>query len=149
VKLRSKEIFDSQGWLNISSDGILEFLDMDSCCVKEVSLVWGLITWGKYQLQKQDQNANLRSQILPGLRKIRFDTMNPREIAELFEKELGQVLTAHEKCSIFMANIKGDWTLMPTDVVSPTKPSPRNYKNAFVNSTSIIPMYIERRRSQF
>jgi len=75
--------------------------------------------------------------------------MNPREIAELFEKELGEVLTGHEKYSIFMANIKGDWKLMPTDVVSPTKLSPRHYKNAFVHSTSIIPMYIERRRSQF
>jgi hypothetical protein len=103
--LGSKEVFNSQGWLNMSSGGILEYLGSHFCLMKMVDQVWGLIRWGKFQLQKQNK-TNLRSQILPGLQKIRFDYMSLREIAELFKEELGQVLTGDEKYSIFMANIE-------------------------------------------
>ena len=73
--------------------------------MKIVDQVWGLIRWGKFQLQKKNK-TNLRKKILPGLRKIRFDYMSLREIAELFKEELGEVLSGDEKYSIFMANIE-------------------------------------------
>jgi hypothetical protein len=143
MRLRSTEVFDSQGWLNISSDGILEFLDTDFYITESVR-IWALITWGKFRLLKQDQYANLRSQILPGLGKIRFDIMNPKEIADLFkETDLGEVLTADEKSSIFIANITEDWKSMPANIFSPTKPVPRhNNNNTFASKNS---MYFPRR----
>jgi len=145
-KLRSKEVFDSQGWLNISPDGILEFLDTDFY-ITETVRVCALVTWGKHRLQKQDQYANLRSQILPGLGKIRFDSMDPKEIADLFkETDLGEMLTVDEKYSIFMANITGEWKMMPANIFSPTKLAPRhNNNNTFAFNNS---MYFPRRYTQ-
>jgi len=147
----AKEVLDSQGWLNMSRDGIVEFLDLNVLInIEEAALVRALITWGKFQLLKQNQNTNLRSQILPGLRKIRFNSMNPKEIADLFnETDLGEVLTGDEKYSIFMAIISGDWKLMPTDVVSPTKLAPRHFKLPFPSNTYYLQRITKKRRTEF
>jgi hypothetical protein len=148
MKLEAKEFLDnSQGWLNMSSDGIVEFLDLNCLInIEEANLVRALIRWGKFQLLKHNQNANLRSQILPGLRKIRFNSMNPKDITKLFMEELGEVLTGDEKLSIFMAIISGDWKLMPTDVVSPIKLTPRHFNIPYTSGTERI---TKKRRTEF
>jgi hypothetical protein len=145
MNMGAKEVLDdSQGWLNMSSDGIVEFLDLNVLInIEEADLVRVLMRWGKFQLLKQDQNANLRSLILPGLRKIRFDAMNPKDITKLFKEELGEVLTGDEKFSIFMAIISGDWKLMPTDVVSPIKLTPRHFNIPYSK------MITKKRRTEF
>jgi BTB And C-terminal Kelch len=146
----AKEVLDSQGWLNMSSDGIVEFLDLNCLInIEEADLVRVLMRWGKFQLLKQDQNANLRSLILPGLRKIRFNSMNSKDITELFEEELGEVLTGDEKSSIIMAFISGDWKLMPTDVVSPTKLPPRHFRIPYPSDTYYLESITKKRRTDF
>jgi hypothetical protein len=122
--METKEALDSSDWLNISGESILEFLDMECLIIKEADLVRALIRWGKFQLEQQHRDnveENLRSKILPGLRKIRFDSINHQEFAQLCTEEFGEVLTGDEKCSVFVAIIKGNWEMMPTDVVSSSK----------------------------
>ena len=119
--METKEALASQDWLNISAESMLEFLDMECLDIKEADLVRALIRWGKFQLEQQDGDTldeNLRSKILPGLRKIRFDSLTHEEVAQLCTEDFGKVLKADEKCSLFVAIIKGNWEMMPTDVVS-------------------------------
>jgi hypothetical protein len=134
LELETKEAIASQDWLNVSSESILEFLDMECLNIDEFDLVRALIRWGKFQLEQQDRdnvNENLRSKILPGLRKIRFDSLNHEEIVKLYQEELGEVLSPGEKCSILMAVISGNWSLMPSDVVSSIKLTPRHEPYTF------------------
>jgi BTB And C-terminal Kelch len=127
LEVDTKEALASQDWLNISSESILEFLNMERLRIKEADLVRALIRWGKYQLlQESGGGENLRSKILPGFRHIRFDSLSQQEVAQLFKEELGEVLTAAEKCSIFMSIITNDWKMMPTDIVSSSKLTPRH-----------------------
>jgi hypothetical protein len=130
LELETKEALESQHWLNISFESILEFLDMECLNINEAALVRALIRWGKFQLEQQDRSdnrgENLRSKILPGLRQIRFDSLTHQEVAELCKEELGEVLTGDEKCSVLVSIITGDWKMMPTDVVSPKKLTPRH-----------------------
>jgi hypothetical protein len=126
--METTEALASHDWLNISSESILEFLNMECLNIKEADLVRALIRWGKFQLQQQDRDhldENLRSKILPGLQKIRYDSLNHEEIVKLYQEELGEVLSDGEKCSILMSIISGNWGLMPNDVVPSTKLAPR------------------------
>jgi hypothetical protein len=133
--VETKEALASQDWLNISSESILEFLNIECLNIKEADLVRALIRWGKFQLQQQDRDINLdenlRTKILPGLRKIRFDSLNHEEIVKLYQEELGEVLSAGEKCSILMSIISGNWGLMPNEVVSSIKLSSRHEPYTF------------------
>jgi BTB And C-terminal Kelch len=124
----SKEALESQDWLHVSFESILEFLDMECLNIDEADLVRALIRWGKFQTQQSGDDAveNLRNKILPGLQKIRFSSFTQLEVTQLCEEELKEVLTGDEKCSILLAIIKGDWELMPNDIVSSIKLSPRN-----------------------
>jgi hypothetical protein len=133
LKLETKEALDSQDWLNVSANSMLEFLDMECLNSKEADLVRALIRWGKSQTQEDGDDAveNLRSKILPGLRKIRYERLNHEEIVKLYQEELGVVLSGDEKCSILMAVISGNWGLMPSDVVSSIKLSPRHEPYTF------------------
>jgi hypothetical protein len=127
LELETKEALASQDWLNISSESMLDFLNMECLNINEAALVRALIRWGKYQLQQQDKGVeNLRSLILPGLRKIRFDSLTHQEVAQLCKEELGEVLTGDEKCSVLVSIITGDWKMMPTDFVSSSKLIPRH-----------------------
>jgi hypothetical protein len=93
-----------------------------------------LIRWGKFQLEQQDKcDENLRSKILPGLRRIRFDNLSQQEVAQLFKEELGEVLTGDEKYSILMSIITDDWKMMPTDIVPPSKLTPRHEPYTFIS----------------
>jgi BTB And C-terminal Kelch len=127
LELETKEALDSSDWLNISAESILEFLNMECLNINEADLVQALIRWGKFQLELQVDNLdeNLRSKILPGLRKIRFGSLTQQEIVQLCQDELGKVLSAEEKCSIFMSIMSENWSLMPNEVVSSTKLTPR------------------------
>jgi len=130
----TKEALDSRAWLNISSNSILEFLAMDCLInIKETDLLKALIRWGNFQMQQNndDADANLRSKILPGLRKIRFGSLTQEELVELFQEDLGKVLTGDEKSSILMSFISGNWELMPCGVVSSTKLTPRHEPYTF------------------
>jgi BTB And C-terminal Kelch len=135
LEVETKQALASQDWLNISSESILEFLDMECLInIKEADLVRALIRWGKFQIQQQDRDTldeNLRSKILPGLRKIRFDSLDYQEVAQLCTEEFGEVLTGDEKCSILVAIIKGDWELMPNNVVSSIKLNARHEPYTF------------------
>lgn len=108
---------------------------MECLNIKEADLVRSLIKWGNFQLQQHVDGDNLgeslRSKILPGLRKIRFDGLTQQEIAQLYQEGLEVVLSADEKCSILMAIITGDWKLMPNDVVSSSKLCPRHEPYTF------------------
>jgi len=145
--VETKEAIASQDWLNISAESMLEFLDMDCLNIKEADLVRALIRWGKFQLEQQVRDTldeNMRSKILPGLRKIRFDSLTHLEVAELCKEEFGEVLTGDEKSAIFMANITGDWKLMPTDIVSSSKLAQRHGPYTFCPvSLDTIPAEIE------
>jgi hypothetical protein len=132
--VETKEALDSQDWLNVSSESMLEFLDMECLDINEADLVRALIRWGKFQLEQQDGDTldeNLRSKILPGLQKIRFDSLTHEEVAQLCTEDFGKVLKADEKCSLFVAIIKGNWEMMPTDVVSSSKLTPRHRPYTF------------------
>jgi hypothetical protein len=134
LELETKEALDSQDWLNISAESMLEFLDMECLNSNEADLVRALIRWGKFQLEQQDRDnvdENLQSKILPGLRKIRFDSLNHEEIVKLYQEELGKVLTGDEKSSILMSIISGNWELMPKDVVPSIKLAPRHEPYTF------------------
>jgi len=124
--VKTKEALASQDWLNVSSESILEFLDMECLNITEAELVRALIRWGKYQMQHGRGGKNLRSKILPGLRKIRFGSFIQLEIVQLCQEELGVVLSDGEKSSILMSIISGNWSLMPKDVVPSTKLTPRH-----------------------
>jgi len=124
--VETKEALDSQDWLNVSADSSLGFLNLECLNIKEADLVRALIRWGKFQEQHGRDGENLRSKILPGLQKIRFDSVTQQELVQLFQEELGEVLSDGEKCSIFMAIISGNWSLMPSDVVSSIKLSSRH-----------------------
>jgi hypothetical protein len=140
LELETTDALNSSDWLNIGSESILEFLDMECLNIKEADLVRALVRWGKFQLEQQDRDTldeKLRSKILPGLRKIRFDSLTHLEVAELCKEEFGEVLTGDEKSSIFMANITGDWKLMPTDIVSSSKLAPRH------EPYTICPLYCD------
>jgi hypothetical protein len=50
---------------------------------------------------------------------------------KLYQEELGEVLSPGEKCSILMAVISGNWSLMPSDVVSSIKLTPRHVPYTF------------------
>jgi hypothetical protein len=147
LELETKEAVASQDWLNISAESILEFLDMECLNIKEADLVRALIRWGKFQLEQQDRDnvdENLRSKILPGLRKIRFDSLTHLEVAELCKEEFGEVLTGDEKCSVLVAKITEDWKMMPTDIVSSSKLAPRHGPYTFCPvSFDMIPAEIE------
>jgi hypothetical protein len=127
LELETKEALASQDWLNISSESILEFLNMDCLDINEADLVRALIRWGKFQTREDGDDAveNLRSKILPGLQKIRFGSFTQVEAAKLCEEVLGEVLTAGEKYSILKSYIRGDWKMMPIGVVSSSKLAPR------------------------
>jgi BTB And C-terminal Kelch len=131
LELETKEALDSQDWLKISSESILEFLNMECLNIKEADLVRALIRWGKFQEQHGRGGENLRSKILPGLRKIRFDSVTQQEFVQLFQEELGVVLSDGEKSSIFMSTISGNWELMPKDVVPSIKLAPRHEPYTF------------------
>jgi BTB And C-terminal Kelch len=133
LELETKEALASQDWLNISSESVLEFLNMDCLDIKEADLLRALIRWGKFQTQQSGDDAveNLRSKILPGLRQIRFDSFTQVEVAQLCEGELKEVLTAGEKYSILMSLITGDWKMMPAGVVSSLKLAPRHGSYTF------------------
>jgi hypothetical protein len=134
LKLKTTEALNSSDWLNISAESMPEFLDMEGLNINESDLVRALIRWGKFQLEQQDRDnvdENLRSKILPGLRKIRFDSLNHEEIVKLYQEELGEVLSDGEKCSILMAVISGNWELMPKDVVPSIKLTPRHEPYTF------------------
>jgi hypothetical protein len=134
LEVETKEALDSSDWLNISAESVLEFLDMECLNINEAVLVWALIRWGKFQLKQQNGGGeNLRSKILPGLRKIRFNSLTQHEVAQLCSKELGEVLTGDEKSSIFMSIITENWEKMPTDVVSPSKLTPRHAPYTFIS----------------
>jgi hypothetical protein len=124
LELETKQALASQDWLNVSSESVLEFLNMDWLKIDEVDLLRALIRWGKYQTQRNEV-GNLRSKILPGLQKIRFCSFSQLEVAQVCEEELGEVLTAEEKYSILKSFITGDWKLMPSSVVSSSKLAPR------------------------
>jgi hypothetical protein len=106
---------------------------MDCLNIKETDLLKALIRWGNFQMQQNndDADASLRSKILPGLRKIRFGSLTQQELVQLCQEELGKVLTADEKSSIFMSFISGNWELMPSDFVSSTKLTPRHEPYTF------------------
>jgi BTB And C-terminal Kelch len=131
LEAETKEALASQDWLNISSESILEFLNMDCLDINEADLVRALIRWGKFQTRQSGDDAveNLRSKILPGLQKIRFGSFTQLEVAQLCEGELKEVLTADEKYSILTSLITGDWKMMPTGVVSSSKLVPRNHES--------------------
>jgi hypothetical protein len=137
LELETKEALASQtqDWLNISSESILEFLNLECLNIKEADLVRALVRWGNFQMQQQDRDTlpdeNLRRIILPGLRKIRFERLNHEELVQLYQEELGEVLTPGERCSILMAVISGKWELMPSDIVSSTKLTPRHVPYTF------------------
>jgi len=99
---------------------------MECLNITEAELVRALIRWGKYQMQHGRGGKNLRSKILPGLRKIRFGSFIQLEIVQLCQEELGVVLSDGEKSSILMSIISGNWSLMPKDVVPSTKLTPRH-----------------------
>jgi len=65
---------------------------------------------------------------LPGLRKIRFGSVTQQEIVQLFQEELGKVLSGDEQSSICMSMISGDWELMPNEIVSSKKLTPRTLR---------------------
>jgi BTB And C-terminal Kelch len=133
LELETKEALASQDWLTISSDSILEFLDMDCLSINEADLVRALIRWGNYQMHQNgdDPEANLRSKVLPGLGKIRFGSLTQQELVQLCQEELGKVLSGDEKSSIFMSIISGNWELMPSGVISSTKLTPRHEPYTF------------------
>ena len=133
LELETKEALDSQDWLNIGSESILEFLNMDCLNINEADLVRALIRWGNYQMHQNGDNpeANLRSKVLPGLGKIRFGSLTQQELVELCQEELGKVLSGDEKSSIFMSIISGNWELMPKDVVPSIKLAPRHEPYTF------------------
>jgi hypothetical protein len=83
------------------------------------------------QQNNDDADANLRSKILPGLQKIRFDSVTQQELVQLFQEELGNVLTGDEKSSMLMSIISGNWELMPKDVVPSIKLAPRHEPYTF------------------
>jgi hypothetical protein len=126
--LDTREAIKSSEWVNISSNSIEEFLSMEFLNIKEIDLVRALIRWGIFQLKKENKDdlaANLRKKILPGLRKIRFESMTQQEMAYLCKEELREVLSSEEKCSILMSIITGDWKPIPSEIM-PLKLSPRN-----------------------
>jgi hypothetical protein len=134
LELETKEALDSRAWLNMSSNSILEFLDMECLNINEADLLKALMRWGSFQIQKQDRDnldENLRTKILPGMRKIRFGSLTQQEIVQLCQEELGKVLSADEKCSICMSVMSGNWSLMPNDVVPATKLAPRHEPYTF------------------
>lgn len=123
----TKEAINSEEWLKINSDSVLEFLQLECLNVIELDLVEALIKWGKFQLHQEKLNFrdydNLRRKILFGLKQIRFESIGHKEFAQLCQKELGFALSGDEKCAIFMSIITGDW--MATDV-APLKLTPRH-----------------------
>jgi hypothetical protein len=133
LELETKEALDSQDWLNIGSESILEFLNMDCLNINEADLVRALIRWGNFQMHQNgdDPEANLRSKVLPGLGKIRFGSLTQQELVQLCQEELGKVLSGDEKSAIFMSIISGNWELMPSDIVSSTKLTPRHEPYTF------------------
>lgn len=120
----------SDEWLNISSESMKEFLQVECVNVIEVDLVRALIKWGEFQ--ELDEGENLRSKILPGLQLIRFESLTKEEFAELCLEELGEVLSGDEKCSIFMSFVTGNWKLMSTEV-APSTLAPRHGPFKFCN----------------
>jgi hypothetical protein len=132
--METKEALASQDWLNISSESILEFLNMECLNIGEADLLRALIRWGIFQLQQQDKGGeNLRIKILPGLRRIRFDCLNQYEFIGLCKEELEEVLTTAEKWSIVKSIITGDWKIMPTDIVSHSELISRHVPYTFIS----------------
>jgi hypothetical protein len=127
LEQETKEALASLDWLYVSSESVLEFLNMDCLDINEADLLRALIRWGKFQTREDGDDAveNLRSKILPGLQKIRFGCFTRVEVAQLCDEELGEVLTADEKYSILKSFVSGDWKMMPTGVVSSSKLAPR------------------------
>jgi BTB And C-terminal Kelch len=134
LELETKEALASQDWLNVSSESVLEFLNMDCLNIKEADLLRALIRWGKFQTREDGDDAveNLRIKILPGLQQIRFESFTQLdEVAQLCEEELKEVLTAEEKYSFLISFIKGDRKIMPTSLVSSSKLAPRHFPYTF------------------
>lgn len=125
--LDTSEALESDAWLNISSDSVQEFLQFECLNVVEADLLTALIKWGKSQLQQDEADdgymKSLREKILPGLQKIRFESLTHEEFTQLCQKELGAVLSGDEKCSIYMSITTGVWTLSE---VAPSKLNLRN-----------------------
>jgi hypothetical protein len=116
----------------MSVESVTEFLQFECLNVTEVDLIRALIRWGKYQMQ-QDlcEGGNLRSKILPGLQKIRFDSLTHQEFTELCQEQLEEVLTDGEQSSIFKSITSKDiWK--PTEVC-PEKLPPRYGPYIFCN----------------
>jgi hypothetical protein len=133
LETETKEAVESPAWLNVSSNSMLEFLNMDCMNINEADVVRALTKWGNFQMYQNgdDPEANLRSKVLPGLGKIRFGSLTQQELVQLCQEELGKVLSGDEKSAIFMSIISGNWELMPSDVISPTKLAPRHEPYAF------------------
>jgi hypothetical protein len=119
----------------MSVESVTEFLQFECLNVIEVDLIRALIRWGKYQMQ-QDlcEGGNLRSKILPGLQKIRFDSLTHQKFTELCQEQLEEVLTDGEQSSIFKSITSKDiWK--PTEA-SPEKLTPRHGPYIFCNVDS-------------
>ena len=127
MQLNTAAALDSDSWLGISLESVLEFLRMHNIdAVEEADLVRALIRWGKFQLKKDGapfDGEKLRSKILPGLNLIRFSALNSKQFANLCLEELGFVLSAEEKNSILMSIATEDTSLMPPSVVIKNNPA--------------------------
>jgi BTB And C-terminal Kelch len=124
----TRKALASPEWLKISSGSVSEFLQMERLNINEADLVRALIRWAQFQSQQEgdDLGENLRSKILPGLRQIKFASLTQNEIAQLYQEELGSVLTGDEKCAILISIVTGKWNLMPTDI-NPFKPVSKTF----------------------
>jgi hypothetical protein len=127
LQLNTATALDSDSWLGISLESLLEFLRMNNIdAVEEADLVKALIRWGKFQVKldgDQLDGKNLRSKILPGLHLIRFSALTSKQFANLCFEELGLVLSADERHSILMSIVTENSLLMPPAVVVNNNPA--------------------------
>lgn len=124
LEVHTAKALDSDSWLKVSSDSVLELLRMDTLDVKEAYLARALVWWGQFQLKADGHDpkdgVKLRSQILPGLKLIRFVTLTKTEFEDLMRRTaLKAVLTFEEKHFIIKALVTKNWNSLLSDVSSP------------------------------
>lgn len=120
-----KGALDCHGWRDLSPESVEKFLMMDCLGFPEFDVLKALVRWGQGQVQKDGGDSKdtekLRSKILSKLKLIRFYDLSQNEFAMLCQKELGGVLSADEKCSVFMVLATGNRNLLPTSLVAISK----------------------------
>ena len=118
ISKETAEALSSEPWLGISLQSVLEFLKLDCLSVEEADVVRGLVSWAKFQFQKdggdpENSETTLREKLMPALKEIRFAGLSQTEFAKLSLDELKDVLSGDEKLQIMQSLLIGDFKLLP------------------------------------